>query len=335
MDNLKKFFVLVVFCIFCTACNSNNEPSVGSGSNDDLKTADNSKPVTTVENYEENGSNNNLKTVTNSKPVAIIENYEEISGNISIKRTNGTPNGSEALLYPNDEITGNVDAVKIKCAPYAEAKLQNELYIISYNPPSDIGAIADNIINYASTFWSNVENVNTAASRGSDDKLNLNPKPGFNVTLLHNHTVTFAWDGTAKNFYINNEKGEIIFETTVEGKNFIEVIPSQINLNVGQKYSWEIDENFNTYKFEILDSQTEKEILAKLEEIDSENISDDEHTLKKAAYVQLISDIYSDKIDLYWLSSQWLTQIAPSNDKLKETKSVLLRKCADHLDSEM
>lgn len=312
MNKLKKFMVVMFLCTLCTACGTNNEQQA----------TDNPQTET-------------VQKVSQSKPVAIIENYEEVAGDIVIQRASGTPNGAEALLYPDDKITGKLDNVKIQCTPYAEFQTKDGAYIISYDPPSGIGEIAYNVIDYASAFWNNVESVNTAASRGSDDDLNLNPKPGFNVTLLQNQPVTFAWDSSASNFYIKDDTGKKIFETNVKGKNSVEIFPNELNLNVEQKYSWCLDDNAKAYEFTILDAQTEKEILAKLEEIDAEHISDDERILKKSAYVQLISDIYSDKVDLYWLSEQWLSKCSPTDEKLKESKSVLLRKCAHHLDEEM
>lgn len=304
--------VVMFLCTLCTACGANNEQQ-----------ATNNPHTETVQK------------VSQSKPVAIIENYEEVAGDIVIQRASGTPNGAEALLYPDDKITGKLDNVKIQCTPYAEFQIKDSAYIIFYDPPSGIGEIAYNVIDYASAFWNNVESINTAASRGSNDDLNLSPKPGFNVTLLQNQPVTFAWDSSASNFYIKDDTGKKIFEANVKGKNFVEIIPSKLNLNVEQKYSWCLDDNATAYEFTILDAQTEKEILAKLEEIDAEHISDDERILKKSAYVQLISDIYSNKIDLYWLSAQWLSEMSSADENLKNTKNVLMKKCVHHLDEEM
>jgi len=269
------------------------------------------------------------------KPVAVITNYDEVAGGIAIQRANGTPGGSDALLYPGDAITGNVGYVKIKCAPYADFQARNGAYIIFYNPPSGIRGVAQNAIDTISSFWNNVENVVTGASRGSADDLNLNPQPGFDVTLLMSQKVRFAWDGSAKNFVIKNEQGKKVFAKAVGVGSVIDIEPSIAKLKVGQKYTWSLDDNSSTYKFTVLDEQTEKEILEKLAGIDAENISDEERTLKKAAYVQLISDLYSDTVDLYWLSAQWLSEISPTDEKLREDINVLLKKCARHLDEEM
>lgn len=268
------------------------------------------------------------------KPVAVIKNYSEVASGIHIQRANGTPNGSEALLYPGDAITGNVGYVKIECAPYADFSARNGAYIISYNPPSGIVGVAKNMIDYAASFWNNVEDVSLAASRGNEEDLNLNPQPGFNVTLMMNQNIHFAWDGAAsKNFIIKNEQGKKIFEKSLNG-NEIDIAPNAAKLSAGQKYIWTADNSIE-YKFSVLDKQTEKEILEKLSEIDSENISPEERILKKVTYVQLISDIYPDKIDLYWLSAQWLSEISSASEQIETTKKILLKKCSQHLDEEM
>ena len=270
------------------------------------------------------------------KPVAIITNYEEVAGGIAIQRANGKSAGSEALLYPGDAVTGNVGYVKIKCAPYADFHSSNGAYVISYNPPSGIRGVAQSAVDYVNSFWSNVESVVSGASRGSEDELNLNPQPGFDVTLLTNQTVRFSWDiPAAKNFVIKDNANRNVFEKIVPGSNSIDINLNSMNFKAGEKYSWTVDDNANPYKFTILDEQTEKDIFEKLAEIDAENLSSEERLLKKAAYVQLISDLYPETVDLYWLSAQWLSEISPTAEQIREYKSVLLKKCVRHLDDEM
>ena len=316
MNTLKKIVALFAVCVLCTAC-----------APDEDRTTDNPR----TDNIQADSTKANFDP---SKPVALITNYEDIESGITIQRANGTPDGSEALLYPGDTITGKVDDVNVKCAPYAEFQIKNGAGAIAYNPPSDLGKIARNAIEYASSFWNNVETVSMGASRGSEEDLNLKPQPGFDVTLLTNQSVCFAWDGSAKNFVITNEAGEKVFEKAIGGAKKIDVVPSEANLKAGQKYSWSVNGN-DQFKFSILDAQTEKEILDGLAEIDAEKLSADERALKKAAYVQLVSDIYPDKVDLYWLSAQWLSEISPTDKKLKDDRFVLMKKCSQHLDDEM
>ena len=279
----------------------------------------------------------NMQTVfAYPKPVAVIINYNELIGRLTITRANGEPDGSEALLYKGDQITGDIAYIKFDFAPYADFYSNGQAYVITHNPPSGLEGIVQSAIDTAGSFWNNVETVVSGASRGSSEDFNLNPQPGFEVTLFLNQSVRFAWDGDDHNiFSIKDHKGNKIFEKKITGLSYIEIIPNAIKLNAGQSYIWNLDGGYQDYKFTILDERTENIILSKLAEFDTENISTEEKVLKKAVYLQLISDIYSDKLDLYWLSTQWLTALNTKTKKVEELKYLLLKKCVQNLDSKM
>ena len=279
----------------------------------------------------------NMQTVfAYPKPVAVIINYNELIGRLTITRANGEPDGSEALLYKGDQITGDIAYIKFDFAPYADFYSNGQAYVIMHNPPSGLEGIVQSAIDTAGSFWNNVETVVSGASRGSSEDFNLNPQPGFEVTLFLNQSVRFAWDGDDHNiFSIKDHKGNKIFEKKITGLSYIEIIPNAIKLNAGQSYIWNLDGGYQDYKFTILDERTENIILSKLAEFDTENISTEEKVLKKAVYLQLISDIYSDKLDLYWLSTQWLTALNTKTKKVEELKYLLLKKCVQNLDSKM
>ena len=279
----------------------------------------------------------NMQTVfAYPKPVAVIINYNELIGRLTITRANGEPDGSEALLYKGDQITGDIAYIKFDFAPYADFYSNGQAYVIMHNPPSGLEGIVQSAIDTAGSFWNNVETVVSGASRGSSEDFNLNPQPGFEVTLFLNQSVRFAWDGDDHNiFSIKDHKGNKIFEKKITGLSYIEIIPNAIKLNAGQSYIWNLDGGYQDYKFTVLDERTENIILSKLAEFDTENISTEEKVLKKAVYLQLISDIYSDKLDLYWLSTQWLTALNTKTKKVEELKYLLLKKCVQNLDSKM
>ena len=149
--------------------------------------------------------------------VAIITNYENIKNGIQIQRANGPAPAAPSLLYPGDIITGNVGYVKITCAPYADFHAQNGAYVISYNPLTGIRGVAQSAIDYVNSFWNNVESVVSGASRGSDDEPNLNPRPGFDVTLLMNQETHFEWSvKNATHFVIKDDKGKKIFDKSIK-----------------------------------------------------------------------------------------------------------------------
>lgn len=268
------------------------------------------------------------------EPVAVIENYDSISGSISISRANGASNGAAALLYPGDTVSGAASSAMVKCAPYASFVSQGGSYVVSYNPPSGIWGVAQSISDAASSFWSNVEAIVTGASRGAEGDFNLIPQPGFDVTATLKDNIHFAWDaGESKNFIVEDSTGKKVYETNIAGKPSLDISPATMNLQAGQRYKWGIDKDFQKYDLTILSSDAEANLTKKLAEIDAENISSDEKLLKKAKYVQLLSDMYPDQIDLYYLSAQWLQN--KNMGKLENERKMLLRKCEAHLDKEM
>lgn len=267
-------------------------------------------------------------------PVAVISNYDEYGNGITISRANGEPDGAEALLYPGDRVTGDVGYLEISCGPYADFYSEGAAYVITYNPPTGIMGVVQSVCDTASSFFSNVEKVVTGASRGTEKGFNLDPKPGFDVTVLSNEQLEFTWDNAdASRFYVKNNKGNEIFTSNVMGKKSLKAVPKELGLNSGENYTWSVDGDFRDYKISVLDAETETYVMKEFAKIDSELLSDDEKLIKKSLYVQLISDMYPDKIDLYHLSVKWLE--GKNMGKLEEKRKMLLNKCERHLDEEM
>ena len=177
-------------------------------------------------------------------------------------------------------------------------------------------------------------------TRGNE-KFNLNPQPGYDVTLLMNFTIHFAWsdkysgNDAKKKFVIKDKNGKKIFEEIIGDKNSIDILPSKAKLKPSEKYSWSVGDNPKTYDFQVLDEQTENELLKNLAEIDSENLSPEECAIKKSAYLQMLSAMYPENFDFYWLIAQWMSEISPSDSELTKKKTELLQRCALHLDDEM
>lgn len=174
-----------------------------------------------------------------------------------------------------------------------------------------------------------------------EEKIDLIPQPGFNVTLLMNYKVHFEWSNNTKNnnpskkFVIKDSKGNKVFEKAFGNKNSIDILPRELKLKSGQKYFWNVDENSRTYEFKILDEQIEKELLKNLAEIDAEGFSPDECILEKATYLEMLSYQQPEIFDLYWLIAQWVSPINPTDEKLLKKKEDILQRCVQHLDDEI
>ena len=278
------------------------------------------------------------------KPVAVITNYsrDNLEGRIDISRANGKPTGSFELLYPNDRITGDVSAVKLTFAPYASSHSEGNVYVIDYTPPTFFGKIVDDTIDMFMNFLNNVEYLTTGTSRSSEDPsqnvsaVNLTPQPGFDVTLLHGQKVTFSWhEPDNKTFSIKDDKGKKIFQKNISGLTSTEIDLKNIKLQAGKQYFWSVDGDSQKFKITMLDEKSETEILSTLNAIDSENIAENERLFKKVAYVQLISDLYPQQFDFYWLSAQWLLDFKATTTEEDNHKQFFLGKCLSDLKSKM
>ena len=81
----------------------------------------------------------------------------------------------------------------------------------------------------------------------------------------------------------------------------------------------------------LLDEGLAMEVVKGLEYIDHEKASKSDRELKKAVYLQLITDAYPEKMDLYWLSDQVLREkdLRLSGEQ-DETAAALRRRYVDH-----
>lgn len=269
--------------------------------------------------------------------VAAISNYNDagLASRITISRANGKPPGSEILLYPNDRITGDINAVKFNVAPYTSIEKEGSTCVIRYNPPTAWERTKDEALDMLNSFLRSVEVLTYGSSRGSGDSINasnLVPQPGYVVTLLSGQKVTFSWwSSKNKTFFITDDKGKKVFEKDISGMTSIELDLSA-KLQTGKQYFWSVDGNPKNCKITKLDKKKEKEILSRLKEIDADkNLSENARILRKVNYVQLISDIYPEQIDLYWLSAQWLLDFKATTEEDLNYQQFLLEQCSNHL----
>ena len=175
--------------------------------------------------------------------------------------------------------------------------------------------------------------INIPGMKGNES-FDLNPQPGYDVTLLPNQTVHFAWsDDTAKTFVIKDKTGKKVFDCDISNKASIDLVPSELKLKTGNEYFWSVNGK-RDYRFIIFDEQTENQLLQELAKMDTENLSPEECVLKKAKYLLMLSDEHPETFDFYWIIAQWMDEISPTDKELAEQKSDFLLRCSIHLDKE-
>ena len=282
--------------------------------------------------------------------VAEFVNYDDVANEVKIIHPEGLqPKGSKRLLYNGDIIMGDTQKFSITCKEYARVvNLDSNACIIIYEPPSGASQISNVVLKSLGPFCSAPKNVEgfvyggtrgpASSAAGSSLKKaaqSLTPRPGWNVTLLKNQEVNFAWkNANHETFAIIDGKGNKIYEKNIKNLNGLSIVPADIKLEANVPYSWGYDGEYTGFKFKVLDSQTETEVTAKLAELDKMKLTDEERVSRKALLVQLISDSFPDKVNLYWLSSQWLGEFDNLGTNEKQAQ-YLLQRCKKHLDQEM
>jgi len=156
------------------------------------------------------------------------------------------------------------------------------------------------------------------------------PRPGYNVTILPNSPVTFAWGkNKGSSIVFKNDNGEKIFEKAIQGESSIQLKPKEIGLKPLEKYTWDIIgiRLYGVHRLILLEDKSVQQVLSDLNYIEALKIDTYEKKVKKSGYLQLMSDTYPEKIDLYWLSYEILKGLDNNNmvTKLKE-------KYLNHLD---
>lgn len=173
-------------------------------------------------------------------------------------------------------------------------------------------------------------------AQDAEKVFDLAPNPCRDSTLLMNEKIYFVSSLDGEKIVLKNAKGKVIFEQAVIKDKKLGIVkfalkPSDLKLKTKQQYSWGTNECPDRYTFTILDNKTEKEILAKLAELETENISPEQIAVNKAKYLQDFSDNNSKDIDLYWLSAQLMFEISPTDENIKKEKEQILKKCNKHL----
>jgi hypothetical protein len=229
-------------------------------------------------------------------------------------------------LYAGDKVIKKPDikALKIKWAPYASGKELNKTsLLVIFEPPNDKKGIVQGVrdmLGLAKTGHT----ISVGATRGGADM--VIPQPGNNATLISGQKSTFAWESEGGKYIVfKDSKGAEVFKKDLKGEPVLQLSPEEIGMKPGEAYTWNITGTRTNREFRVrvLPQDVAQQVTGDLREIEQEPIGTVEKVLRKAVYLQFMSDAYPQDIDLYWFSYRLLEGIKDERI-LKEDDKVLL-----------
>ena len=263
-------------------------------------------------------------------------------GSIVIERNGQSlPCTTGELLYEGDILKGsNVNSLAVEWHPYAKGQSisTTEMKVV-YQPPGAMDMAVYKLQEFFG-FIDKESQAQYAATRGGEKvqvAAVIFPQPGFKATILSGYPITFAWgESKGRNLVIQNNKKEVIFKKSTTGISSVTLTQEEMGMKPGEPYTWKIEGLYDKYNISVVDSKVAREIIAGLEKIDQENGNGNEKLLKKAAYLQMISDDQPQSVDLYWLSYQLLQSInLEGNAEVAEKVMLLKNRVGKHLENTM
>lgn len=233
-------------------------------------------------------------------------------------------------LYPGDKIykKDNIKNVRFETLPYIEVKIKdNSTAIIINNAPKDKKSIFAKIAEYFGLVKTKYKEKR-ATSRGGfgPEAVSLE-----NATLIAGQTIYFDDYFKGKTIVFKELNGNEVFHKTFTDD--LSLIPGNAGLQQGKIYIREIKNGERTdYRstIRVLEKQDEETVKNTLVKIDSEKISAEEKIIKKAAYLQFISDLYPGQVDLYWYSYQLIYKTEIKEEGLLDLYEILIGSCMEH-----
>ncbi len=226
-------------------------------------------------------------------------------------------------LYPGDIIIKkpSVESVKIKVAPYVILKQLNDTsYEIVFDSPKDKTGLAKKILEFFGLVRSDyVRSSMTLRGGASEEDILL---PGPRASALPGEKITFSQpgggekrvvflDGTGKEFFSREMKGTRLYLT-----------PEEIGMRQDKEYVWTMEgvKNSGRNSIRLVSEETARQILSDMKEIEKQPVNEVEKGIRKAAYLQYMSDAYPEEIDLYWMSFVILEDLDKGMESTAENK---------------
>ncbi len=269
-----------------------------------------------------------------------------------VQRSNNLKFKAEPMteLFEGDKIyqKSGIQNLKIKLSPFTSIKKVNaKTIIILNNPPKDKKGFLKKLASFIG-FEKERYKKRNLATRSENDIINAEdepffPQPGYWATLLPDSTITFAWDNNdTEEIVIKDNSDTIKFSTPTKGHKSIKTNVVELKLKTSGIYSWEVTkkdsiEKTDKYYLKILDKSQSDLIKKDLLSIGNKESNDTIKKLKRASYLQFISDTYPTEFDLYWKSYLILNEMDRKSlqDDNKKLFIILIMHYYNHLEQQM
>lgn len=229
-------------------------------------------------------------------------------------------------LYPGDIIIKkpSVKSVKIKVAPYVTLKQLNDIsYEVVFDPPKDKTGLATRILEFFGLVRSDyVSSSMTLKGDSAEEEIML---PGSSASVLPGFKITFSRPGgEEKRVVFLDKTGKEFFSKEMKGGH-LSVAPDEIGMQQGEEYVWVIEgtKDNRRSRLRLINEKTAGQISSDLKKIEEQPVSPVEKGIRKAAYLQYMTDAYPKEIDLYWMSFVVLEDLDKGREATAENKRTI------------
>lgn len=240
-------------------------------------------------------------------------------------------NGCESPhLLPGDIIESRAlgDRVQVHLDPYAElTRISAKQVKVLYKPPRVDKGMFGVVTGYFQSFFQHIDD--SSRKEVVTYSLRLMPRAS---TMLSSYPLDFfvniMEEGPDKEtLVVEDLEGNMVLKKEIQRNSSLKMLPQDIGMKRGASYVWRF--SGRTFVIRLLDEDMEKMVLSDLNAIDARiktgQAGAATNMLEKAAYCQILSDMYPEKFELYWLSYQMLPTDSIDLSDAQRTQASLIR----------
>jgi len=238
-------------------------------------------------------------------------------------------------LYTGDRIVKlpTHQTLKIKWAPYANGEAQNATtLLVIFKPPANKQGVLQSLGEMIG-FVKTKHIISAGAARGGSKVI----QPCGNATVIRGQQITFMPESSGdKQIIFKDNGGNEIFRKGLQGAAMVQLTPEEIGLKPAEVYTWSFSgaTDGRQYTMRLLRGDVASLIANDLKQIEKDDLNEPMKSIKKAAYLQFMSDAYPHDLDLYWLSNQIVCKIKEIIALSEDDKGIieeLTRNCRRHV----